>query len=735
MSDLQSKRLSEVINRTVKLTPGLSIVVYMNDYKEDLMKSLVQYDNVTYIFLTDNEMHFFNSVELTIDTQHIVLHAHNFSDLMNAALQSIHTTHVVFKELDEDLIINEEINFASDMNIILPRRTYNGEYDAYFNDIFKVTEETEASVKTLEKIVEVEAPAFYHPFAIKVDVELEVENNINELGIYDYPDELVINRLFAFNGIIFPSIMLKNHTCKHERWTIAKDIFLTEVLTSHSFTVSHTDKLTFDANVSALNSDLLNKLTVDEIYKVLSYYQQMNNFRLHPFVLQFLQHKVDVELLKLSNLLDQSKLSYPAVRRALKENKVKDFNLSVLNKGHARELVIAYCFPPYNDTSGNVMAKRIFEKGELVDVLYNNMDRIRSKDSSLLQITNDLMDTKFEMTAPQAFSSWGSIEAFTSEGIETYKQFQYKYDTLYSRAMFPASHFLAFEIKLLNKKMNWTAEFSDPLHTDVSSNVRYAPLDDETYLRRVTSLLPEAYAQLMDDNVFNVCELLPFAFADQLMFTNHLQLEYMIRRFSKEIQHSIRQRAIIKPHPTLPQPFYELEHSYYEVNDSSINLAYFGNFYDTRGFREIEIICKEWLLAGYDNFHIHIFTNLKPNVVARYNNSQFKEYMTLNPYVDYFEFLNLTNKLDGLIIFDAHTRGIKEVNPYLPSKLSDYLGSNAYTIAFTEEASILSEQQYDQLIKVNLIHYSKYAETLKTLSEKVKKPLIHESDVLATHTE
>ena len=41
----------------------------------------------------------------------------------------------------------------------------------------------------------------------------------------------------------------------------------------------------------------------------------------------------------------------------------------------------------------------------------------------------------------------------------------------------------------------------------------------------------------------------------------------------------------------------------------------------------------------------------------------------------FFEFLNLTTKFDCLIVNDANTKDYKEINPYLPSKLSDYLGS------------------------------------------------------------
>ncbi len=61
--------------------------------------------------------------------------------------------------------------------------------------------------------------------------------------------------------------------------------------------------------------------------------------------------------------------------------------------------------------------------------------------------------------------------------------------------------------------------------------------------------------------------------------------------------------------------------------------------------------------------------------------------------MNFLEFLNLTTKFDCLIVNDTFTKGYKEVNPYLPSKLSDYLGSGSDIWMIYEEGSIMS--RYD----------------------------------------
>jgi hypothetical protein len=97
---------------------------------------------------------------------------------------------------------------------------------------------------------------------------------------------------------------------------------------------------------------------------------------------------------------------------------------------------------------------------------------------------------------------------------------------------------------------------------------------------------------------------------------------------------------------------------------------------------------------------IHIFTNDAEDYQELIKCKPIGDRVEVNPYVDFFEFLNLTTKFDCLIVNDAHTKECKEVNPYLPSKLSDYLGSGTDIWAICEEGSAMS--QYDVKYKSTL---------------------------------
>ncbi|SFK81278.1 hypothetical protein [Salinicoccus halodurans] len=425
----------------------------------------------------------------------------------------------------------------------------------------------------------------------------------------------------------------------------------------------------------------------------------------------------------LKNKLDRGELEKETLISDMKKLGIKNIFYKALNKGDAKKLVLAYCFPPYNDTSGNVMAKRIHESGEIVDIISNNMDRIRTKDEKLLNLVSELLDSQIMLDGPQAFSSWGSIESYMHNGYQQFLNHRSKYEEIYSRAMFTQSHFLGYEIKKNNPELKWVAEFSDPLHKDVNAEMRYAPVEDDDYIGQLKADLDPKYHALINDNVFNLCEVLPFIYADELIFTNTHQLQYMIERFDSDLRELVLAKATVSQHPTPPKPMYSLVQSYYKLDATAINLAYFGNFYDTRGFRQIELVAKQLYDQNINNFRIHVFTNLRGNTMRFYNGSDFKDYITLNPYVSYFEFLNLAERLDILMIFDAETVGIKPYNPYVPSKLSDYRGSSSFVWAFTEPGSILDATVEERIAITRQHEYHEYVPTFKTLAGRLNKDL------------
>ena len=87
--------------------------------------------------------------------------------------------------------------------------------------------------------------------------------------------------------------------------------------------------------------------------------------------------------------------------------------------------------------------------------------------------------------------------------------------------------------------------------------------------------------------------------------------------------------------------------------------------------------------------------------------------LIINDKVPLLEFLNLTTKFDVLIVNDLNTYDDFEKNPFLPSKLADYLGSGNDIWGIYEKGSIMS--QYDIKYKSDVADYESSLQTLKDI--------------------
>ncbi len=406
----------------------------------------------------------------------------------------------------------------------------------------------------------------------------------------------------------------------------------------------------------------------------------------------FIISKINAQSSFIKSYLEINSNERKKVFDTIREKQLSYFPYHIINRGQANKLIISYCFPPYIDTSANVMAKRIRNSGEVVDVVYNEMDRVREKDDNTNILVEDLIEERIEISSYSSFSSWKPINDFCEEGLRKISS-EKQYNEVYSRALWPGSHFLAYLFKRLHPNIKWIAEFSDPILYDIHGKERYASIDSKKFLRNVQKITKKRFKlpKVKNDNLFFWCEYLPYLFADELVFTNENQLNYMMDKFPiKKIKNIILEKVKIDRHPTLPEDFYTMYKSNYSLDESKINIAYFGNFYKTRNLNE--------LFEGLDrlegnvrnNFKLHIFTSKPDELQENIQKYDSRYNIAVNSYVNFLEFLNLTTKFDCLVVNDAVTKDELPINPFLPSKLSDYLGSDKKIWAIYERGSVLS---------------------------------------------
>src|SRR5699024_8975158 len=189
---------------------------------------------------------------------------------------------------------------------------------------------------------------------------------------------------------------------------------------------------------------------------------------------------------------------YSKVTDLIKFKQDEFYPYQQVNKDLAKTLYISYCFPPFVDTSGVVMAKRINQGKQPVDVVFNDMTDVRGMDPSLEVIANPYIDTKYMINTASSFSNANYIQSFVDKVKKRVEL--YKYDKIYSRALWPGSHMAAFEFKQDNSNLMWVAEFSDPILYDIKNQERKAGYFTVKEVKKLKKKVPKNFEEYINAN-------------------------------------------------------------------------------------------------------------------------------------------------------------------------------------------------------------------------------------------
>lgn len=359
-----------------------------------------------------------------------------------------------------------------------------------------------------------------------------------------------------------------------------------------------------------------------------------------------------------------------------------------------KDLFVSYAFPPFSDTSAIVVAIRLFYHDSKVDVVQNNLNVFRNIDESLNEVIDGKVYKKFITNVKPTTFHWDEIKGFVLDAKKQIDDYTFStYNRIYSRAMLPPSHFFAFEYKLEHPETYWIAEFSDPLLHEISGKLRIINFEDNEFMERLNNLLKDLNLPEGEKNVAFLAEYIPFVFADEIIFNNENQMKFMCDSFPhEELRDKILKKSKIKPVNSLPKEFYYKINSNYYLDESKVNFAYFGVFYGHRNFEGLYYALESLDEHLKDQFTLNIFTNNKEFIDVLISDLSIKRNIIVNDYVDFLEFLNLCTKFDCLIVNDSAVKENFSINPYLPSKIRDYLGSGSDIWALCEEDSILSKK-------------------------------------------
>lgn len=388
---------------------------------------------------------------------------------------------------------------------------------------------------------------------------------------------------------------------------------------------------------------------------------------------------------------------YLRVLREIENFNIQNFPLDRLKDYSSAQLVIAYCFPPFQDASAIVMAKRIYEAGVPCDVISNGMKSVREEDTRLLQPIKPFLARHLVLDSPVSFANWPGIQSFADAALKHAEQIQTSrkraYERMYSRAQWVSSHFAALQIKLKQPNIFWTAEFSDPLLYGVNGDIRPGDIDPEWVQ---SSGLLDRLSELGVDydpeqrNLFYWCELATIHLADELIFTNKNQLQYMRGYLPTERDKAtVDTKAVVSPHPVAKGWLSNPDRAN-EPQFSNLNLAYFGSFYINRGVGELLSALRSLPEQERARVRLYIYSRQYKDAVAEAEYLGISDIVLCKPEMPYADMISELNKFDLLVVNDAQVDKGK-INPFLPSKLSDYRQSDVPILAIYQPGSAMSK--------------------------------------------
>lgn len=361
-------------------------------------------------------------------------------------------------------------------------------------------------------------------------------------------------------------------------------------------------------------------------------------------------------------------------------------------------LAIVANFAPHAGTAGLVAGKRIVKNGKRIDLISSVVSSRKKYEKDLLVTEPYIRNHKVHSPTIKGDNNV-DFRHFLDDALSTVEHWQSRgavYHNIYSRSMMPHSHIVAAAMKRRYPDWHWTAEFSDPNSVDAQGRERLASFQNELVFPEFQGWGTWDQQRLLSNDLrlHRWAELLPYFHADELLFTNENQKKIMLDSAPAAYRDSIRTKSIVAHHPTLSSGYYQLSEADAITAESGISLGYFGNFYDTRGLTEIIEALDRLDDVDLHRFSLVIYTGSREERIHSGFPARVRQIMNLRLRLNFLTSLATMNRMDYLIVNDADTSASFPVNPFLPSKVSDYIGSNARVWAIFETGSVLSKLNF-----------------------------------------
>lgn len=406
-------------------------------------------------------------------------------------------------------------------------------------------------------------------------------------------------------------------------------------------------------------------------------------------------------------LLGEVAQKFPNIYHALSDRfqlTASQAEIAAFNHSAANTLATCYVYTPYNDASAIVAAKRLAQSGEPFDVISHNMAPIRTVDQTTLGIDSEFLGRHVLLSGPPSSTSWYRLAEFCKQGANTWERLtkgRNPYEKVYSRAQWPFSHALAALIKSRQPEIQWIAEFSDPISIDIDGNDRPGAIGEFPERTEIDDAVHHAgFNTRTLERLNEWIELIAYALADEIIFTNDNQKIFMISKITDALlSQRANQHSVIAMHPPVPNHLLRTLHPPIAEREGKIHLGYYGRYYKERGVEDVLIGLEQLPRKARKKILFHFYapekqlSEVRHHVRTHYRGSN----IIVRKQLDYIEFLQSAKSMDWLLIVDSKVSALHGINPYFPSKYSEYSSLGVKIWGIVEPGSTLSRSRLDAI--------------------------------------
>lgn len=334
--------------------------------------------------------------------------------------------------------------------------------------------------------------------------------------------------------------------------------------------------------------------------------------------------------------------------------------------GRPRGLAVSWFFAPYVGSADIDFFRRIKDLDADFDVL---QVRREFRDEKVLHLDRDRSVSRVEILVDHLNPrSEPTRDGFLSACLSYYESNPNRFDFLISHSNEVHSHRAALEIKR-RSGLPWIAYFGDPSAKN-------------PYVRYLSN-----YPFFEEDNE---TERLTFLLADRLVFNNEYQQKLML---AEAPQLAAKSRVV---HHAFDPEMYQGEVP--EKAKPVFTFAHFGTLYSVKRKGDLVFRAVDRLLHVYpeyrDRFAVEFYGTMTDADRAAHAAMRHRDHVLLRGQVSYSESLQRMRSADALLLidafFDVASDGL-DFNPFLPCKLTDYLGARRPIAGITMSAGLPAE--------------------------------------------